>query len=551
MDPGRIDPTALYRYQQYTAGAGPQDRLAGDPLRPVPGSTGLPLKTETHPETGRTLIKLTLTEAVHRALRNNLTINIAGYEPALAREDVVAAAAAFDVTVFSSLSLERVDQHTATSISDNKSKTVPFQVGVRKRLQTGGEASLLYGVTKSNSRLNNLLNPAYTHSAAFELTHPLLRDAGREVTLAQLRVARVNHAISLTVFKAGVLDVIDEVQRLYWQLMQAREELSIQQALLARAIETQRQVAGRTDIDAHKVLQAQATSAVEVRRAGVARASKSILDVQDRLARSMADASITVLDDYDLIPVTSPLVAHVTVDPVDQVAAALKYSPELTQTRLAIRINDINVKVTRNQLLPRLDLTGRVALNGMGPQWDKGWNEMNRWDFIDYSIGLAFEWPIYNRERLSTLRRARFGRAKSIAVMQDMADQVAIAVRAAIREIEVSQEELGAHRKALAAIVAKLDALEVRQEFSGWSPEYFNLRLEAQREIASAESLVLAAKVALNTAVARLSRVTGTSLRAMGVHVADAETGEAIVKWLTDRAELSGQSDRPAGPKSP
>ncbi len=549
VDPGHIDPTALYRYQQYIAAGGAQDRLADDPLRPAPGSTGLPLKTETDPATGRTLIKLTLTEVVHRTLRNNLTINIAGYNPALAREDVVAAAAAFDARVTSSLSLERFDRRTATSILANKSKTVPFELGLIKRLTTGGEASLQYGVTKSDSRLNNLLNPAYIHSAAFELTHPLLRDAGRSVTLATLRVARVNHDISLTAFKSNVLDVVDEVQGLYWQLMQAREELEIQLSLLTWAIDTQRQVRGRSDIDAHKVLQAQATSAVEVRRAGVVQARQSILDVQDRLVRAMADASITMLDDFDLVPVTLPLVSGVTVNTADQVATALKYSPELAQTRLAVRINEIGVSVARNQIRPRLDLTGRAGLNGLGPQWDKSWNEMRRWDYIDYSIGLAFEWPIYNRERLAGLRRARYDRAKSIATMQDMADQVAIAVRIAVREIQASQEELQAHLKAQAAVEAKLDALDVRQELQDYTPEYFNLRLEAQREVATARSLVLSLKVDLNRAVARLARVTGTSLQGMGVRVTDAETGVEIIKLLMEGANLSGRAAPVAPPE--
>ena len=55
-----------------------------------------------------------------------------------------------------------------------------------------------------------------------------------------------------------------------------------------------------------------------------------------------------------------------TIDPDEAVGTAIAHRPDYLQTQIAIENNDISLLVTRNQLLPQLDLFVRAASTGLG-----------------------------------------------------------------------------------------------------------------------------------------------------------------------------------------
>jgi len=540
----RIDPTLIRRYQQRLVATGPRVRLSGSLVRPARGTTGSPLRTVKDPNTGQTQIPLALTDVIHRTLRNNPAIQVVAYDPAMSRTQVATAEAAFDATVFAGVELDYTDSASRSSGSATVSKTRTVEAGVRQRLTTGGQVEVKHTVARQddNSDFTLLnLNPSYRQNFAIELTQPLLRDAGPDVALAELRVARINYASSLEAFRGAVLDEILEVQATYWQLVRARQELEIQERLLDLTRQTYEQVKARSELDASKVQITQTRAAVESRQAVLIRARKNILDIQDALVRKMADASLTLLDDYVLVPVTEPSTAELLVDRIDQISSALKYSPELSQARKAIQINDIGVTFARNQILPRLELSASAGLNGLGGDFDSSWSQAWGGDYISYNLSLAFEWPIGSRAARAQLERAKYQRGKNVAALQKVADQAAAAVNASVRQIETTFLERQAQERALIATQENLKALEVRRDYrQELNPEFLGLILAAQENVANAERALLQATVDYNIAQAQLHRATGTSLEAMGVKILDA--GDDPVELVADRVRLPGDS---------
>ena len=557
-----MDPTLIHQYQSFLVASGPQHRHADSLARPVEGTTGPALQVVPDATTGEPSVRLTLSEAIYRALRNSPAIKVIAYDPAVAREELLQAEAAFDTTLFGSVGLQRTDLRRRSTLTSSltanqtgqlqlpgttgsaQNRTVSHEVGVRTNLPTGGQVETSYGMVREKDEGNvsaSTLNPSYEHNLSVRLTQPLLRNAGTDVALAQIRIARINHATTLEAFRAAVLNEVLEVERLYWQLKQARRNVEIQQNLLTRTEETHRILKLRAELDATGVEINQALLRVEGRRADLIRVRRIAADFQDQLLAKLADASVTLLDDVVVLPVTSPTTAELVVDGADQVAAALKYNPELAQARQAIQISQIGVRVARDQIQPRLDLTAGVSTDGLKEDWKQGWDDMWTMDFLNYNLALSFEWPIGNRAARAALMRARHGRDKNIATLQSAADQISTAIRQSVRQIEASFREKNVNERAFEAAKAYLTALELRGEYrQAWDPNFLELLLNAQGIVAEAEAALTQSILEYNVAQATLARVAGTSLQAFGVTITD--EGEGFVRRLADQVRQTGQA---------
>lgn len=542
-----IEPTLTMQYQEHLVRTGPQTRLEDDPYRAVEGTTGPKLEVLTDAETGRRYFPLSLHEAVYRTLANDPEIQVVAYAPAISYQDIIEAQAAFDWVIGSQLVYERVDAPNRASFTDIHTRELPFELTATKRLTTGGQLELSYTADRREENTPiGVLSPSYQNDLRVQLTQPLLRGAGAEVNLAAIRVARLNYDVSLEDFRAGVLDELLETQTLYWQLVRARQELQIAQNLVQLTEQLYERILARGPLDASRVQIAQAQAAIETRRAILIRARRAIGDIEDQLRARMSDASLPLTEDIELIPTTPVSTQRVIIDTADQLSVALKNSPELSRARTAIQINEINVRVARNQELPVLNLIAGGGSTGFDDNFADSFSGAAEFDYINYNLGFAFEWPVGNRAAIANRKRALFGLDRSIAAMQGTADQVSLAVRESIRQVDAAYEEIQADEAALRASIENRDALDARTQILGQlTPEALNLQLDAQARVATAEQTVLQATVDYNVALDSLARANGTALRQLGVLIKD--DTEGYVRRLSERVRTAAD-DQPAAP---
>ena len=266
-------------------------------------------------------------------------------------------------------------------------------------------------------------------------------------------------------------------------------------------------------MDATKATIKQVEASVRIREATLIRARKNILDAQDQLARLMADAQVNALTKYEIVPITPPLETKVPYDIGDQLMTALRANPVLEQARLAIAAADINVMVAKNQTLPSLNLVGSTGLQNLKAQASEAIATMYDGDYVSYSLGIQFEYPVGNRDRIAQLRQKQFEYTKSIAAMQNVADQVAVQVNDQVRQVDASYEEVLAQQAAVEAGEVQLKALDDTERIRArLTPEFLKAKLDAQASLAGSRSDLLQAIVNYNSAIANLSRATGTTL---------------------------------------
>ncbi len=462
----------------------------------------------------RHLVHLSLVEAIQRALVNNLDIRVVSYDPAIAREDMVRAAAAFDFVLFGSTTYGKEDKIRASSSTAEEVNLRTWSAGVRQHTVTGADWQLEWALTRTHDASTfNSLTTRYEPVVTLQVTQPLLRNAWPEFNLAQLRVARINTEISEADFRAKLEELVAQVIGAYWGLVQARRDYVIQEELLDVTRETYERVRKRDIIDATKATIKQVEASGRIRQAALIRARKIIRDVQDNLARLIADPQVNTLSNIEVVPSTDLLGERVHVSATEQLLTALNHNPLLEQARLAIAASEINVDVAENQLLPQLDFIYSAEMQGMHRHFGTGRDKMWTGDHLGYTIGLQMEYPIGNRDRRANLRQRRYERTKSVVSMQNTADQIAVAVSERVRQISTTYEEALAQRAAVEAALVQLQALEDTERIRArLTPEFLRVKLQAQETLANAQRAELQALVDYNNAMAELARTTGTIL---------------------------------------
>lgn len=493
-------------------------------LEPVQSGQSQPLRTSTD-AAGGTVVSLSLDESVRLAVMNSVEIRVVSFDPAIAREDIYRAMGDFDTVISGGVSQSETDRRSGVTAPSIFTDTDTFQteIALRKKLITGGEIKWVWDETRTrNSSPFTSPNPQWESVSTLQITQPLLKGAGVDYNLAGIHIAQVGAKSATAQFRQRVEEVVAQTQVNYWSLVQARRDVEIQEELKKRTDETYDRILKRAGAvqDVTNVEASQAKAAVESRKAMLIRAQKNVLDAQDQLARLLSDHRMTLIGKYTILPTTPPIATPVRVDPTDQLVLALKYSPLLEQARLAIDAAAIQVMVAQNETQPSLNLQASVGTQGLRSTVGRATEEMTRFNFIDHSVSAMFEYPIGNTTALAALRQRQFQRLKAITDLQNTADKVAVAVNQAVRQIESSYQEVVAQRAAVEASQAQLKALMGLEELRALSPEFLQVKLQAQDSLATAERALVEAEVNFNNARAQLAQVTGTSLQQRSIRLA-------------------------------
>jgi outer membrane protein TolC len=531
VSPGSVDVDDVYRLQQAIRSRSPQDR-GEEGLAPLrPGGDRLPALTITPSEDGKNrLVPISLQDVVMRTLANNTDIAVVSYTPAIRREQMIQAAAAFDYVLFGSIGYDHTDSPLNTRLRRAGNTTVAgtstsrtLEWGIRQRTVTGANWSLTNTFLRSwDNATTDSTNRWYRPSLALQVTQPLLRDAWPMVNLAALRIARLDHEASMQEFREQVEQTVVEAMTAYYALIRAREDVRIAEQLLAATETTWKKIEQRKEIDAGKISRKQAESAVYSRQAVLLQARKIARDVQDRLVRLLGNSHVNLLqDDVVLVPTTRLPETLVEIDMEDQLLTALRLNPQLERLRIAIQQSEINLRVAKWQTLPSLNLTAGATMAGASRQGrSEAGNEFWSGDYISYSALLELEYPIGNREREAQLAEARLSRLQAVSQLQSISDQVALQVRERIRQIYERHAEMLVQRKAAAASRAELAALEEKEETIRLTPEFLNLKLNAQASVARTEQAVIQARTDYATAILDLQQATGAVLESQRVQLA-------------------------------
>jgi len=521
---------SLIAYQQNMAQRSPQRMMeldegpSADPLnvlRPyaLPERRIPALPSTTDPTSHKEVVHLSLGQAIVRALDNNPSIREVSFDPEITIQQIRQAAAEFDPAAFARANYEQQDNPINSIFQPGESDSRVVESGLKQKLPTGTEWSAAYTLAREwDDLFGRALATRYEPFVVFDLRQPLLRDASAAVNLAGVNIAKLSHKMAVLDFHQRTDEVVTRVVGAYWQLWQAHRDLQIDQELLDQAVSTLRKVQGRIGIDATDVQSKQAETAKVVREASLVRARKRVRDAQDVLLALTADPQLNLLTHVEIYPTTAPAGQVEKLDEPAILRSAMLRNPRLEQARVAIEIADLNVRVAENQKLPRLDLVGSTRTQGLGGDVDEAHEPLEEGQFVSYAVGLSLEIPLGNRQRDAVLQQRRMERRKTLAILTDAADQVALFVRERIRRVETNSAEIAIQKRAEEAARGHLQAMEQSEQMlQRLTPEFLLVKLQAQESLAAARRDLAEAIAQFNISLTELARTTGRVLELHGI----------------------------------
>lgn len=473
--------------------------------------------------------KMTLREAIARAVANNLDVKVASYDPAIEGTRVVEAQSQFDPTFFTNLRYDRRDNATAgnfvsdpsaglgsTEVSfDDASDVWSAAAGLRQNLPSGGQAQLSYQTAYTDlDPQRTVLNPYWENNLQLEITQPLLRNLGLEVNQANITIAQNNQRISTLEFRRTLEEQLANVEQTYWQLVAAVEEARITQDLLVETTNTVRLLFERRDQDVSALQLNQARASEEQRRTALVRARARVGDLSDQLKRLMNDPAFPVSSGTLIIPDTPALQEPVALKLEDQINAGLENRPELAQQQLRINSAGVATDVAKNGLLPQLNLRGLVGFQGLDEDLGGAFDSQLDFSHFNWGIGLEFEIPIGNRGPKAVYQRSLLQRQQAIDGYHALVEQIALEIKQATREVETTWNEIATGRNARWAAELALKAIMDRERAGeALTPTFVQLKLDTQERLANARVTEAQAISNYNFALARLERAKGTLLK--------------------------------------
>lgn len=516
--PVRRDPVTLEEELRPRLG---EIEALGPPRASGPGMLSLGPDLLGQPQTE---VRVSLQSAIASAVSNNLLAQEARLGPAISEAQVEAAAAVFDAVLFANVALTVQDQPTAVPVINgiplgtgvSATRNWVFETGITKPLESGGALTVSTDAIRSRNTtpgLELLPNPAWTNAVRLGISQPLLRGFGSDVNTASIRLSRNAERASVQDLRQTMLALVFDVERAYWTLVVAREELRIRMWLLEVGEQVRNVLERRRDFDTRQSQYSDAVATVEQRKAGIVRARRFVRQASDQLKTLINDPAIPLEGEALVAPSDFMVDSAVNLGLREGILTAVQSRPEIVRTLLRVDDASIVQLVADNARLPTLDLTARAAWFGLSDTGSDAYSEVGEGDFIDYFVGANFSQPIGNRAAEASYRAARLERSAAIIGFRRAVQNVTFEVKEALRDCQTNFELISATRSTRLAAGENLRALLVEEEtLASLTPEFLNLKFQRQDRLAIAQLDEYQAMAAYNSSVAGLYRALGTGL---------------------------------------
>lgn len=533
--------------------ARPAATLTVPPLPPVPNvapgyaaPTASPSPPHVVGVTEQPFVGITLQNAIGMALMKNPSLAVSSSDVRIAAYRIQAARGAFDVRFNVTPSVTQSTTAPSnpffagpnyTPIQQNQQQVA---AGLSGQLPAGTQYALSVGNARvSSNSIFNGFDPYYTPTLSFDITQPLLKNAGQNAAKNAVELAIIGSDASRAQTLAAVSQTIAQVQDAYWDLVAAWRNVAIQEEALHESVlqygSTQRMAkqGAAADVD---VVESQGQ--VATFQDDVYSALQNVSTLQNQLKSLIVDDPGDPIWQANLVP-TSPILQ---LPPAPTLAAlvaqAMAQRPEVRQAEDLQKEAAQNLKFARNQALPQIDLklgyannswagtpanaatfaafggqapvTPAYLVGGNGQAWNNLWANK----FPTYSAGIVFTTPLGNNTAKAQLGIAQQQQRQASIQQSGVAQRIVAESRNALQMYESALSRLQASRTA-ASTAAAVSASEQRKFKNGASTTFLVLQREV--ELAQARGRELQAQTDLNKAVVELQRVSGDSLTANDV----------------------------------
>jgi outer membrane protein TolC len=421
--------------------------------------------------------------------------------------------------------------------------------------QQGFITGTLMRVDYNNSRstsnsLRSFTNPTLGSNFRLSVRQHLLQGFGPGINGRLIVQAKNTKRIAEASFRNQVMVTVSQIQLIYWDLVNAYEDVRVKERTLA--------LAQKTLSDNKKQVEIGTLAPIEIVRAQSAVAqdeqdlltSQTTLQLQQLTMKNAITRSLPNSSDLmqaEVIPTDTIQVPEKDDLPGVQqlIQMALENRADYYSQKINLKNSEINLKGANNGLLPSLDLTGfygasslagvqnplatcgtapgcippgSIPTTGFGDAFSNLFNS----SAPDKGVQLTLTVPLRNRAAQATQIRSQLEFRQAQLNFKQLENQIGITVRNDQFSVQQNRARVVAATEAQRLQAQTLDAEQ--KKYALGSSTYFNV-LSAQRDLAQAESNVVAAKTAYAKSLVQLYRDTAQTLERNNISLDDAVMG--------------------------
>jgi outer membrane protein TolC len=435
-----------------------------------------------------------------------------------------------------------------TSIfSGGTSTTKTYDFTYNQGFVTGTAFQVTYNNTAAtNTNAIQSYSPLYNSSFNAQVTQHLLYGAGIWVNKRFVYQAENNRRITDSTFRQQILYTVNQVENIYWGLVNAYEDVQAKQQALEQS--------SKLSADNRKQLEIGTLAPLDVVNSDSAVASdkqalissQNTLNYQQQIikqaiARNLNDPTLVAAA---VIPTDRVSIEQIPEEkqPVDElVQQAFKNSPVLEQAVLALKNDEISVRGAKNGLLPTVDVYGYLggagaagaqnpncksspfgcspSTGGYGTAFSDAYNNSSP----DKGFGFNVTIPIRNRtaqaEQAAALIQYRQAELKLEQLYTQIRMNVVNAQFALTSDRAQVQAAIATHDYAQQSLDAEVKKLRLGASTTA------NVLLQ-QKNLANGQNSLLAAQAAYARDRAGLYQTLASTLEHYGINQQEAVTGD-------------------------
>ncbi len=448
--------------------------------------------------------------------------------------------------------------------------------------QWGTNLSVGFNNTRSTTNSSfSTFSPQLNSNFKATITQHLLQGLGPAANTRFIRIAKNNRELSDVAFRLQIIDSLDQIENIYWDLVFAYENVRVQNESLAFAQKTLSDTKKQVEIGSLapiEVIRAQSTVAQDQQLVTKANTDLELqqLLMKNALTRSLKDPALATAE---VIPVsTMDVPAEEPVTPIeDLINEALRHRAELVESRIDLNSRDLSNKAVRSSLLPTLDLFAYYGGSGLGGaqnpaaecvtpdqafcatnnpnaafgqspivptvSYGGALNQLINSTAPDKGVGLQLNIPLRNRAAQAVQIRSELEYRQAQMRLQQIENQVGVEIRNAQYAVQQNRASVDS---AKAAVELGHQSLEAEQKKFQFGTSTNTLVLQFQSQLATAESTLVNAMVAYEKSRVELDRATGQLLDHAGISIDDAARGQVTrmpsVPYIAPRKESPAEN---------
>jgi outer membrane protein TolC len=463
-------------------------------------------QTGTNAPAGRAM---SLPDCIQAALAHNFDVQIERYNPQISLYNLNAAYSGYDPL------LNISGQHdynksgangTLPSTSDDNS----FKSDVGGSLPWGMTYDFSGNVAESYGwSLQNGYSDTSGGQIQAQVTQPLLKNFWIDKTRLTIRVAKNQLKQSEQGLRLQIITSATAVANAYYELIFAQENVQVQQEALQLAQTQLDQDRQRLQIGTLAVLSVQQDESQAAQSKANLIAAQSTLDTDQNALKNLLTDEYSKWHDVNVQPTETLAAAAQTFDLQDSWNKGMAERPDLLQAKLIVEQQGIQLKYSRNQLFPELDLIGTYGFNGAGREFSSAFGQFNEGDRPFYTYGAQLSVPLGNLGPRNQYKSTKATLQQVMLQLKKLEQNVMVEIDNAVKQAESNYQSVEATKQARIYAEEALDAEQ--KTYAVGKATTFEV-LQYQNSLTSARSQEIRALANYNEALANLAAQEGSTL---------------------------------------